>query len=84
VMRAAVSTAFDGVGDPGRGHPCRYCPGNQREHHGEFIWAAAALAEVGKLEPRADPSEYVLSEVGTSHEAVESATAAKKVVIALG
>jgi hypothetical protein len=47
------------------------------------MWEATALAEVGKLEPRVDPSEYVLSEVGTSHKAVQSVTAAKKVVITL-
>jgi NADPH:quinone reductase-like Zn-dependent oxidoreductase len=44
---------------------------------------AAALAEVGKLEPRVDPSEYLLSEVAAAHDTVESVTAAGKVAITL-
>jgi hypothetical protein len=58
-------------------------PGNHDEHHGEFMWEVVGPAEVGKLEPRVDPSEYLLSEVGAPHDTVESVTAAGKVVITL-
>jgi NADPH:quinone reductase len=54
-----------------------------REHHGEILRAAATLADGGQLEPRLDPHEYTLADIAEAHQAVESGTAAGKVVVSV-
>jgi NADPH:quinone reductase len=53
------------------------------EHHGEILRAAATLADGGQLEPRLDPHEYTLADIAEAHQAVESGTAAGKVVVSV-
>ncbi|SFN00656.1 zinc-dependent alcohol dehydrogenase family protein [Dokdonella immobilis] len=55
--------------------------GEGRAHHGAILREATRLAEAGNLLPRMDSRRFDLGSVGAAHEAVESRTAAGKVVI---
>ncbi|WP_181804315.1 zinc-dependent alcohol dehydrogenase family protein [Streptomyces shenzhenensis] len=55
--------------------------GRGREHHGEIMREAAALADAGALKPLLDPRHFTLADVADAHAAVESGTAQGKVVI---
>ncbi|MFE0514626.1 zinc-dependent alcohol dehydrogenase family protein [Streptomyces sp. NPDC058964] len=58
--------------------------GRGREHHGEIMREAAALAEAGKLRPLLDPRHFTLADITDAHAAVESGTAQGKIVIDIG
>ncbi|MFI6488748.1 zinc-dependent alcohol dehydrogenase family protein [Streptomyces sp. NPDC050564] len=58
--------------------------GSGREHHGEIMREAAALAEAGALKPLLDPRHFTLADVADAHAAVEGGTAQGKVVIDVG
>ncbi|MFR9798756.1 zinc-dependent alcohol dehydrogenase family protein [Streptomyces sp. MS06] len=58
--------------------------GRGREHHGEIMEAAAALADEGALRPHLDPRRFALTDVAAAHAAVESGTADGKIVIDVG
>ncbi|MEU4097106.1 zinc-dependent alcohol dehydrogenase family protein [Streptomyces sp. NPDC026673] len=55
--------------------------GRGREHHGEILREAAALAEAGTLRPRVDPRRFTLATAAAAHEAVERGSAEGKVVV---
>ncbi|MEU1536093.1 zinc-dependent alcohol dehydrogenase family protein [Streptomyces fagopyri] len=55
--------------------------GRGREHHGEIMRQAAALAEAGALAPRVDPRHFTLATVAVAHELVERGEADGKVVV---
>ncbi|WP_055589127.1 zinc-dependent alcohol dehydrogenase family protein [Peterkaempfera griseoplana] len=55
--------------------------GRGREHHGEILREAAALADRGALRPRLDPRHFTLATVAQAHAAVEAGTTSGKVVI---
>jgi NADPH:quinone reductase len=55
--------------------------GRGREHHGEIMLQAAALAEAGALEPRVDTRHFTLATVAAAHELVERGEADGKVVV---
>ncbi|MFJ1975529.1 zinc-dependent alcohol dehydrogenase family protein [Streptomyces sp. NPDC087903] len=55
--------------------------GRGREHHGEIMREAAALADAGALKPQLDFRHFTLADVAEAHAAVESGTAQGKVVI---
>lgn len=58
--------------------------GRGREHHGEIMREAAALANAGALRPLLDPRHFTLADVAEAHAAVESGTAQGKIVIDVG
>lgn len=58
--------------------------GRGREHHGEIMREAAALADAGALRPLLDPRHFTLADVADAHAAVESGTAQGKIVIDVG
>ncbi|MGW3242455.1 zinc-dependent alcohol dehydrogenase family protein [Streptomyces sp. NPDC001070] len=55
--------------------------GNGREHHGEILREAAALADAGALTPRLDPRRFTLATAAGAHEVVEQGAAEGKVVV---
>ncbi|MFG1807875.1 zinc-dependent alcohol dehydrogenase family protein [Streptomyces sp. NPDC049040] len=55
--------------------------GDGREHHGEIMGNAAALADSGRLKPLVDPRRFTLETVADAHAAVETGTTAGKVVV---
>ncbi|MGW9197556.1 zinc-dependent alcohol dehydrogenase family protein [Micromonospora chersina] len=55
--------------------------GTGREHHGEILREAAALADAGALRPRLDPRHFTLDTVTDAHNVVAGGTAAGKVVV---
>ncbi|MEU7764053.1 zinc-dependent alcohol dehydrogenase family protein [Nocardia sp. NPDC049190] len=55
--------------------------GRGREHHGEIMRAAAALADAGALEPLLDPRRFTLDTVADAHAIVDSGTVGGKIVI---
>ena len=55
--------------------------GRGRDHHGEILREAAALADAGALKPLLDSRRFTLATVADAHAAVESGTAQGKVVI---
>ena len=55
--------------------------GAGREHHGQILREAAALADAGGLRPLLDPQRFSLETVAEAHAAVENGTALGKVVI---
>ncbi|MFF4899866.1 zinc-dependent alcohol dehydrogenase family protein [Streptomyces sp. NPDC001068] len=55
--------------------------GRGREHHGEIMREAAALAEAGGLTPVLDPRRFALTDVADAHAAVESGTARGRIVV---
>ncbi|MFJ4692308.1 zinc-dependent alcohol dehydrogenase family protein [Streptomyces sp. NPDC088766] len=58
--------------------------GRGREHHGEIMREAAALADAGALKPLLDPRHFTLATVADAHEAVETGTAHGKIVVDVG
>ncbi|MGW5275019.1 zinc-dependent alcohol dehydrogenase family protein [Streptomyces sp. NPDC004044] len=58
--------------------------GSGREHHGEIMREAAALAEAKGLKPLLDSRHFTLADVADAHAAVEGGTAQGKVVIDVG
>ncbi|MEU9242427.1 zinc-dependent alcohol dehydrogenase family protein [Streptomyces sp. NPDC048385] len=58
--------------------------GRGREHHGEIMREAAALADAGALKPLLDPRHFTLADATDAHAAVESGTARGKVVVDIG
>jgi len=58
--------------------------GEGRAHHGELLREATKLVEAGKIVPRLDPRHFSLDTIGQAHAAIESGTAAGKVVIEIG
>ncbi|MGF6227225.1 NADPH2:quinone reductase [Inquilinus ginsengisoli] len=57
--------------------------GEGREHHGEILRRAAALAEAGQLAPILDPRRFALDTAEAAHAAV-AAKPAGKVVVEIG
>ncbi|WP_203715333.1 zinc-dependent alcohol dehydrogenase family protein [Asanoa siamensis] len=57
--------------------------GHGREHHGEILRAAGALADTGALRPLLDPRPFTLATVGDAHALVENGTNNGKVVVSL-
>jgi NADPH:quinone reductase len=57
--------------------------GEGREHHGEILREATKLAEAGKIVPRLDPRHFSLETVDQAHAAIETGTAAGKIVVDL-
>ncbi|PQP48965.1 zinc-dependent alcohol dehydrogenase family protein [Mycolicibacterium austroafricanum] len=55
--------------------------GRGRDHHGEIVAEAAALADSGRLAPRLHPTTFPLDAVNDAHAAVESGSATGKVVV---
>jgi NADPH:quinone reductase-like Zn-dependent oxidoreductase len=55
--------------------------GKGREHHGEILREAAALADAGLLKPLLDPRRYTLDTVAQAHAAVENGSAHAKIVV---
>jgi NADPH:quinone reductase-like Zn-dependent oxidoreductase len=55
--------------------------GRGREHHGEILRAAAALADAGALTPLLDERVFGLADVAEAHAAVESGKTRGKVVV---
>ncbi|MFJ9562140.1 zinc-dependent alcohol dehydrogenase family protein [Streptomyces fuscichromogenes] len=58
--------------------------GRGREHHGDIMREAAALADSGALTPLLAPRRFTLADVADAHAAVESGTARGKIVIDVG
>ena len=54
--------------------------GEGREHHGEILRRAAALAEAGQLAPILDPRRFTLDTAEAAHQAVAAGPAGKVVV----
>lgn len=55
--------------------------GEGREHHGQILTQAAALAEAGLLRPLLDPTPFGLDAVDAAHACVASGKAQGKVVV---
>ncbi|MEU8006037.1 zinc-dependent alcohol dehydrogenase family protein [Catellatospora sp. NPDC049111] len=55
--------------------------GRGREHHGEIMREAAALADAGALVPVLDPRHFTMDTVADAHTLVANRTAAGKVVV---
>ncbi|MFR9777054.1 zinc-dependent alcohol dehydrogenase family protein [Micromonospora sp. MS34] len=55
--------------------------GRGREHHGEILREASALADAGALKPLLDPRRFTLATVADAHAAVEAGTSTGKIVI---
>ena len=55
--------------------------GRGREHHGEIMREAAALADAGELRPLLDPRRFTLATAADAHAAVESGTARSRIVV---
>ncbi|MFJ3276990.1 zinc-dependent alcohol dehydrogenase family protein [Streptomyces sp. NPDC086776] len=55
--------------------------GRGREHHGEILREAAALVDAGVLMPMVDPRHFTLHTAAEAHKAVESGSAAGKIII---
>jgi NADPH:quinone reductase-like Zn-dependent oxidoreductase len=54
--------------------------GESREHHGEILARAAALAEAGSLRPLLNGRRFSIAEVDSAHALVESGALGKVVV----
>jgi NADPH:quinone reductase-like Zn-dependent oxidoreductase len=55
--------------------------GQGRAHHGEILREATRLIEAGKIVPRLDPRHFSLEMIEQAHAAIESGTAAGKIVV---
>ncbi|WP_406361725.1 zinc-dependent alcohol dehydrogenase family protein [Streptomyces sp. NBC_01579] len=55
--------------------------GRGREHHGEILREAAALVDAGALMPMVDPRHFTLHTAAEAHKAVESGSAAGKIIV---
>ena len=58
--------------------------GEGRAHHGEILREATRLIEAGKIVPRLDPRHFSLETIEQAHAAIESETAAGKIVVDVG
>jgi len=58
--------------------------GEGRAHHGEILREATRLIEAGKIVPRLDPRRFSLETIEQAHAAIESETAAGKIVVDVG
>ena len=58
--------------------------GQGRAHHGEILREATRLIEAGKIVPRLDPRHFSLGMIEQAHAAIESGTAAGKIVVDVG
>jgi NADPH:quinone reductase len=58
--------------------------GQGRAHHGEILRKATKLIEAGKIVPRLDPRHFSLEMIEQAHAAIESGTAAGKIVVDVG
>lgn len=58
--------------------------GRHREHHGEIVRQAGALADTAQLRPRIDPRVFTLDTAEEALDLVESRGAAGKVVVQVG
>jgi NADPH:quinone reductase len=58
--------------------------GEGRAHHGEILCEATKLIEAGKIVPRLDPRHFSLEMIEQAHAAIESGTAAGKIVVDVG
>lgn len=58
--------------------------GEGRAHHGEILREATKLIEAGKIVPRLDPRHFSLETIEHAHAAIESGTAAGKIVVDIG
>jgi NADPH:quinone reductase-like Zn-dependent oxidoreductase len=57
--------------------------GEHREHHGEILAQATAMAEAGLLQPLVDPARFALDSVGAAHARITGGAAQGKVVVDL-
>ncbi|MET8145795.1 zinc-dependent alcohol dehydrogenase family protein [Sphaerisporangium sp. NPDC005288] len=57
--------------------------GRGRDHHGDILREAAALADAGALTPLVDPRRFTLGTVAEAHKLVEAGEAAGKIVVDL-
>jgi NADPH2:quinone reductase len=55
--------------------------GEGRDHHGEIMRAATALADAGKLTPKLDPRTFSLDDVAEAHALIDSRQTQGKLVI---
>jgi NADPH2:quinone reductase len=55
--------------------------GMGRGHHGEILREAARLVEAGSIAPHLDARHFALNAVDEAYRAIESRTAAGKIVI---
>jgi len=55
--------------------------GHGREHHGQILTEAAALAERGRLVPRLHSSTFTLDDVESAYATVEDGSATGRVVV---
>ena len=55
--------------------------GRRREHHGQIVAQAAALADEGRLVPRLHSTTLTLGEVNDAYEIVENGSATGKVIV---
>jgi NADPH:quinone reductase len=55
--------------------------GEGRAHHGEILREASLLIEAGKVTPRVDPRHFTLATIDEAYRALESNSAAGKIVI---
>ena len=58
--------------------------GEGREHHGEIMRQATALADAGRLLPKLDPRTFTLEDVAEAHALIENRRAQGKLVIDIG
>jgi NADPH2:quinone reductase len=58
--------------------------GQGRAHHSEILREATKLIEAGKIVPRLDPRHFGLEMIEQAHAAIESGTAAGKIVVDVG
>jgi NADPH:quinone reductase len=58
--------------------------GEGRAHHGEILREATKLIEAGKIVPRLDSRQFSLDAIEQAHAAIESGTAAGKIVVDVG
>ena len=58
--------------------------GEGREHHGEILRAAAALADAGLLRPIVDSRQFMFEQATEAHEYVASGKTSGKVVVDIG
>ncbi|MET8160699.1 zinc-dependent alcohol dehydrogenase family protein [Sphaerisporangium sp. NPDC005289] len=57
--------------------------GRGRDHHGDILREAAALADAGALTPLVDPRRFTLGTVAEAHKLVEAGEATGKIVVDL-
>jgi NADPH:quinone reductase len=55
--------------------------GEGREHHGDILRAATALAEAGKLVPHLDRRQFTLETIGEAYQAIKTGPVAGKIVV---